>query len=227
MGIISARYIKAPLLSQLLIAQQLCRQFIHNASIISISSRFLTANLFPSVGFIVQFAIVKLAADMFKATVNKKSFSIEPTDEGFIIDGKEVAWDLKKIEDGYYHILFNNKSFTAELVKADPEVKAFVFKINGRLYNVAVQDRFDLLLEQMGMNAGTSAKVNNIKAPMPGLIIDLKVKSGDAVKPGDTLLILEAMKMENIIKSPGEGVVKSVKISKGQSVEKNQVLIEF
>jgi hypothetical protein len=94
---------------------------------------------------------------MFKATVNKKSFSIEPTDEGFIIDGKEVAWDLKKIEDGYYHILFNNKSFTAELVKADPEVKAFVFKINGRLYNVAVQDRFDLLLEQMGMNAGTHA----------------------------------------------------------------------
>jgi biotin carboxyl carrier protein len=62
---------------------------------------------------------------------------------------------------------------------------------------------------------------------MPGLIIELKVKNGDVVKPGDTLLILEAMKMENIIKSPGEGVVKTVKIKKGESVEKNQVLIEF
>jgi biotin carboxyl carrier protein len=62
---------------------------------------------------------------------------------------------------------------------------------------------------------------------MPGLIIDLKVNQGDIVKAGDTLLILEAMKMENIIKSTGEGTVKNVKVKKGDSVEKNQVLIEF
>jgi biotin carboxyl carrier protein len=62
---------------------------------------------------------------------------------------------------------------------------------------------------------------------MPGLIIDLKVKQGDVVKAGDALLILEAMKMENIIKAPGEGTVKMIKAKKGDSVEKNQVLIEF
>jgi biotin carboxyl carrier protein len=62
---------------------------------------------------------------------------------------------------------------------------------------------------------------------MPGLIIDLKVKAGDAVKPGDQLLILEAMKMENILKSQGEGTVKTVKVNKGDTVEKGQVLIEF
>jgi biotin carboxyl carrier protein len=90
-----------------------------------------------------------------------------------------------------------------------------------------MQDKFDLLLEKMGMNASASGKVNNIKAPMPGLIIDLRVKDGDLVKAGDPLLILEAMKMENIIKSPGEGVVKSVKVKKGAGVEKGQVLIEF
>jgi biotin carboxyl carrier protein len=77
------------------------------------------------------------------------------------------------------------------------------------------------------MTSQASGKVNSIKAPMPGLIIDLKVKDGDAVKTGDALLILEAMKMENIIKSPGEGIVKTVKVKKGDSVEKNQVLIEF
>jgi len=69
--------------------------------------------------------------------------------------------------------------------------------------------------------------VNSIKAPMPGLIIDLKVKEGDVVKLNDPLIVLEAMKMENIIKSPGEGTVKVVKVRKGQSVEKSQVLIEF
>ena len=62
---------------------------------------------------------------------------------------------------------------------------------------------------------------------MPGLIIDLKIKAGDAVKQGDPLLILEAMKMENILKSPGEGVIKNLKVKKGDHVEKGQVLMEF
>ena len=57
--------------------------------------------------------------------------------------------------------------------------------------------------------------------------INLKVAEGDTVKAGDQLLILEAMKMENILKSPGDGVVKKIKVKKGDSVEKNQVLIEF
>jgi biotin carboxyl carrier protein len=99
--------------------------------------------------------------------------------------------------------------------------------VNGTIYPVEVKDKFDLLLEKMGMNSNAGSKVNNIKAPMPGLIIDLKVKSGDTVKAGDALVILEAMKMENIIKASGEAVVKTVKVKKGDSVEKNQVLIEF
>jgi biotin carboxyl carrier protein len=77
------------------------------------------------------------------------------------------------------------------------------------------------------MNTAVGSKINTIKAPMPGLIIDLKVQAGSTVKAGDPLLILEAMKMENIIKSSGEGIVKSVKVKKGDSVEKGEVLIEF
>jgi acetyl/propionyl-CoA carboxylase alpha subunit len=164
---------------------------------------------------------------MYKATVNKKSFEIEPVDDGFQVDNRLVAWDIEPINETYFHILLDDKSYRAELVKADYTAKSFSIKVNGRVHIVEVKDRFDLLLEKMGMNATASGKVNNIKAPMPGLIIDLKVKAGDVVKTGDPLLILEAMKMENIIKCPGEAVVKSVKIKKGDSVEKNQVLIEF
>jgi biotin carboxyl carrier protein len=79
----------------------------------------------------------------------------------------------------------------------------------------------------MGLNNGSAGKMNSVKAPMPGLIIDLRVKEGDKVMPGDSLLILEAMKMENMIKASAESIVKSVKVKKGDSVEKNQVLIEF
>jgi biotin carboxyl carrier protein len=164
---------------------------------------------------------------MFQALVNKKTFAVESADDVFKINSESVVWDFAEVSEGYFHILFNDKSYRAEVVKADYQAKTFTLKINNTLCTVDVKDRFDLLLEKMGMNSSASAKVNSIKAPMPGLIIDLKIKVGDTVKAGDPLLILEAMKMENIIKSPGEGIVKTVKIKKGDSVEKNQVLIEF
>jgi biotin carboxyl carrier protein len=164
---------------------------------------------------------------MYKATVNGKAFEISPDENGFIVNGKLLVWDLVQISDGYFHILYENKSYKAEVVKTDFAVKSFTFKINGHHYTVDLKDKFDLLLEKMGMNNSSAGKINHIKAPMPGLIIDLKIKTGDTVKAGEPLLILEAMKMENILKSPGEGVVKNMKVKKGDSVEKGQVLIEF
>lgn len=164
---------------------------------------------------------------MYKASVNTKTFEITTNDDELTIDGGQVFWDIAAIGNDHFHIIYNKKSYEAEFVKADRESRTFTLKINGRIYPVQVRDRFDLLLEKMGMSGNAAGKINSIKAPMPGLIIDLKVKDGETVKAGDPLLILEAMKMENIIKSPGEGTVKSVKIRKGDSVEKNQVLIEF
>lgn len=165
---------------------------------------------------------------MSKATVNKTTaIEVENTNQGILVDGKPFNWDISQISDGYFHILHENKSYKAEVVKADKAAKSFTLKINNHIHTVEVKDKFDLLLEKLGMNNNAAGKVNNIKAPMPGLIIDMKVKAGDTVKAGDQLLILEAMKMENILKSPGEGVVKLVKVKKGDTVEKNQVLIEF
>jgi biotin carboxyl carrier protein len=164
---------------------------------------------------------------MFTASANQSKFEIVSTENDFVVNGKPVEWNLVKVSEGYFHILYNNKSYKAEVVKTDASTKTFHIKINGKTIPVSVKDRFDLLLEKMGMNGAASNKTIVIKAPMPGLIIDLKVKTGDSVKAGDPLLILEAMKMENIIKSPGEGIVKAIKAKKGDSVEKNQVLIEF
>lgn len=164
---------------------------------------------------------------MYNASVNKQVFDVGITDQGFSVNGETITWDLIKIQDGYFHILFNKQSYRVEVVKSDIVAKHFTIKINGRHYPVVLKDKFDVLLEKMGMNTNAAAKVNHVRAPMPGLIIDLKVKDGDQVKAGDALLILEAMKMENIIKSPGDATVKSVKVRMGDGVEKNQVLIEF
>ena len=164
---------------------------------------------------------------MINATVNNKTFEIDLKGDGFMVNTKPVQWNLAKLADGHFSILHENRSYRAELVKADLPSKTFTIKINGKQHTVEIKDKFDLLLEKMGMKSTAAGKVNVLKAPMPGLIIDLKVKPGDAVKAGEPLLVLEAMKMENIIKSPGEGEVKAVKVKKGDRVEKNQVLISF
>ena len=164
---------------------------------------------------------------MYTAQVNDQVFEIALSDDAFVVNGRPVRWDITTIQDGYFHILLNHKSYRAEIVERDLQAKRFVFKINGRHYPVLLKDKFDLLLEKMGMNVNAGARVNQVRAPMPGLIIQMNVNDGDVVKSGDTLLILEAMKMENIIKAPGDATVKSVKVSMGEGVEKNQVLIEF
>jgi biotin carboxyl carrier protein len=164
---------------------------------------------------------------MYKATIDKTSFELEPSDGSWVVNGDPIAWDISSLGNGHYHILHQQKGYRAEIIKIDREAKVVELKINGKKYSVQLKDKFDLLLEKMGMTGTSASKVNVIKAPMPGLIVDLRIQAGDSVKAGDALLVLEAMKMENIIKAPGDGVVKQVKIKKGDSVEKGQLLIEF
>ncbi len=135
--------------------------------------------------------------------------------------------DSIEVRAGAFHLIKNSVSYTAEVVRADYTEKLFVIKVNGFTYEVKVADRFDLLLQQLGMNASTQSQIKDLKAPMPGLILDIKVTTGQAVQKGDPLIILEAMKMENIIKDPADGTVQSIKIKKGDSVEKSQVLMTF
>ena len=164
---------------------------------------------------------------MYSANINGRKIEVITEGDAILVAGEPLLWDFVRLSEGHYHILYKHKSVRVEVVRTDAVTKTMVFKINGRLLTVELKNKFDLLLEKMGMNANAAGKVNNIKAPMPGLIIDLRVAAGDTVKAGDALLILEAMKMENSIKSPGDGTVKNVKVRKGESVEKGQVLIEF
>lgn len=147
--------------------------------------------------------------------------------DGVAVNGQVLDWDLVDLGGGQFHIRYKNQSYPAEVTRIDRETKTVDVVVRGHRYAIHLRDDVDVLMEKMGMTAGAGSKINSIKAPMPGLIIDLRVNDGDEVKPGDPLLILEAMKMENIIKSPGSGKVKKVKIRKGDSVEKGQVLIEF
>jgi len=165
---------------------------------------------------------------MLKIIVNEKTtLEIATTQATTTINGETFEWDMVPIDSGRFHILQNNRSYNAEVLEANYADKTFKIKINGTIHNVVAKDRFDLLLQQMGLGSAAKNKVNHIKAPMPGLIWEIKVQPGDIVQAGQIVLVLVAMKMENAIKSPGEGVVKSVKVQEGNTVDKNQVLVEF
>ena len=77
------------------------------------------------------------------------------------------------------------------------------------------------------MEIGSYNKGDDLKAPMPGRVLEILVNEGDSVVEGDGLIVLEAMKMENVIKSNREGVLKSIQTTVGDSVEKNAILLSF
>lgn len=161
---------------------------------------------------------------MIKATINGKQ---EFTVEGKNLNGNAVEWDLIEVRENTFHIIKDNKSYNATVISYNAEDKTMVINVNGNDYEIAIKDKNDLLLQQLGISAKSSSAVQSIKAPMPGLIINVSVNVGDEVKKGDTLLILEAMKMENVIKSPRDGKIKKVNVQLRNPVEKNQVMLEF
>lgn len=164
---------------------------------------------------------------MFSVNIQNTSYTVEKTESGTFVNQNSLNWDIKWVDDRKIHLIQGFKSIEAELIDFDVEHKNIQIRLGHRVATLQVKDRFDLLLEKMGIISSGNSLLKEIKAPMPGLVLDLKVKEGDQVRKGDMVLILEAMKMENIIKAPGDGVVKAVKVSPKQSVEKNQILIQF
>lgn len=125
------------------------------------------------------------------------------------------------------HILRNNKAFDVKVIATNFNEKTLTLEVNGNKYDVNIEDEYDMLVKKMGLSANVIQKMTNVKAPMPGLVVDVLVEPGQAVEKGSQLLILEAMKMENVLKAEGEGVVKSIEVIKGQAVDKGQILIEM
>ena len=166
---------------------------------------------------------------MLKITVNNKkehSVALDNATTG-TIDGQLFSWDVLEVKNGSFHVIKENKSYTVEVIKADYSEKSFVIGVNGHKYTLQAKDKFDELLKNLGLDNLNSNKVNELKAPMPGLVLDIRVADGQSIQIGDPILVLEAMKMENIIKSPTDGTIKKINIEKGTAVEKNQVLIHF
>lgn len=158
--------------------------------------------------------------DSSKALVNNiQEFSFNP---------KEVEQlDILHHEKDHYHLVFDNQSVKAAVISRDFLKRTYLIRIKSNTYEVKIGGPLDSLIKKMGYSSGSTKSIDSIKAPMPGIIIDLKVEKGQSVKKGDTLLILEAMKMENAITSPKDTVIDEIYVSTGDTVDKNKLLIDF
>ena len=166
---------------------------------------------------------------MYNVKVNEQGpFQVDLNREGRgLLNNEPVEVDIIRNGENSYHLLQKGKSFRIQVLKIDRVEKTMTIRMNGSRYEMILKDKFDTLIESMGLSGAMSGKINEFKAPMPGLVLDIYVQEGSHVSKGEPMIVLEAMKMENVLKAPGDGIVKSISVNKKQAVEKNQVLISF
>ena len=159
----------------------------------------------------------------------KKNFKVKVNDSIYyeFNSSDSNSLDILELPESNNHVLLNKKSFNVKIENGNFLTKEYTVSVNSNLYNVKIENDLDVLIKEMGFTIGTSKKTNEIKAPMPGIILSILIKEGQIVKEGDTLLILEAMKMENTNISPKDTIIKSVTIKSGETVEKGQLMIEL
>lgn len=158
-----------------------------------------------------------------KATVIEKA-----NEKGhYTIDGSSKVAEVLALGEKTFLVHNNQTPVEIHVLSFDKEQKKAVMLVNGKKVQLSGEDDMDRLLKQLGMDSGGAKKMKELKAPMPGLVVKIEVKPGDEVQKDQPLVILEAMKMENVLKAVGNATVASVEVKQGQAVEKNQVMIKF
>lgn len=167
----------------------------------------------------------------YTVTVNGREFDIALDYQAdrldAVVNGRSRQVVVHKLQDTRSLILIDNHSLEVDVRSNGAVSGERIVFLRGREIPVVVED---YSLAQMRKTAGISAKAKGetaFKAPMPGLVVDFKVESGQDVKSGDPLVVIEAMKMENVLKARSSGRIKAVLVAKGQSVEKGDTLVEF
>lgn len=135
--------------------------------------------------------------------------------------------DIIKMGKNTFHLLQEGQSYHVEIGEADFNNGTYIISVNGSEYRASIHTPLDELITKMGFATNGAKNIDSIAAPMPGLILDILVEEGQEVNEDDQLVVLEAMKMENIITSPRKGVVKQVAVKQGDTVDKKQLLIAF
>jgi acetyl/propionyl-CoA carboxylase alpha subunit len=156
------------------------------------------------------------------------AMAVKVNDFQFLLSPEEISQaNFLRKSDTEFHLIQGNRSVSVRLINMDATGKKMTLEVDGESFQVEIRDVLEQMLDKLGFSAVSTKQIKDIKAPMPGLVLDIHVTAGQEVAEGDKILILEAMKMENSLMIHTNAKIKSVLVKKGQAVEKNQVLVEL
>jgi biotin carboxyl carrier protein len=159
---------------------------------------------------------------------NSKVYKVKANEFVFSFTADEIAAiSIIQTPSGGFNIIRNHKSADAKLVSSDVTGKKVAVEVEGESFDIEIKDELDQMLEVMGFGIAATRHIKEIKAPMPGLVLEISVADGQEVKEGEIILILEAMKMENSIMIHADATIKKILVKAGQAVDKGQVLVEL
>ena len=159
---------------------------------------------------------------------HSQTFQVISGEHIFTFNQKEIdETDCIQVSDSTYHILSGHRSYEVTIDESNIPAKKVRVSMQGDIFNLEIKDPLDQMLDKMGFGVNAEKQIKEIKAPMPGLVLEISVTNGQEVATGDKMLILEAMKMENSINIPSNATIKKILVKKGQAVDKGQVLIEL
>lgn len=159
---------------------------------------------------------------------NSVVYKVKSNEFEFCFTPEQVnSLDLIQKSASAFNLLHNNRSVNAFLLEKDQSAKTQTIEIEGEKFAIHIKDELDQMLDIMGFNTAAGKQIKEIKAPMPGLVLEIAVSEGQQVNEGDKILILVAMKMENSITINTATTVKRIAVRAGDAVEKGQVLIEL
>ena len=148
---------------------------------------------------------------------------------------QDISTDLDEIFISNYSVLEKqNNSITLEkdgckyhcrLLHYDKQKNFVLLKVNGKRIEVVLERAVDSVLKKFGISSKGASEINELNAPMPGVVLTIKVRVGNEVKKGDHLIVLEAMKMETEVRAGAAGTVASIDVAVGDSVTVGQTLI--
>lgn len=133
-----------------------------------------------------------------------------------------VTWT--DLGGGEYHLRTGTRNYHVVLIEHNSD-GGFLFQVNGTLHRAEVRDEKQQLLREMGFEHAETSGKTELKAPMPGKVLEISVAEGAEVAEGESLIILEAMKMENELRAAHPGRIEAIHCKVGHSVEKHEILI--
>lgn len=162
----------------------------------------------------------------YVTNIGSEQFTIEINQSGEItVNGEVIVVDMQNMEDTtMYSMIIEGESHDIRMNEGDG---FYEVQVSGEIYHVEVEDERSRLLASIKRGPALDSGEIHIKAPMPGVVVEIGVKVGQKVVKGDIVAVLESMKMQNEFKAPRDGVVHAIRVKRGDTVDQNEVMISL